>query len=98
MTDQNFSYAKRVLDGILRENPDDTGAIKRYAKIFLSKSNTDMLSAGKMLEKAESLLEEAHFTGENKYIKDILLGDVTMAKGNPAGAKEIWNGIPKDDC
>ena len=163
MTDQNFSYAKRVLDGILRENPGDTEAIKRYAKIYLSKCNTDMLSAGKMLERAmtispldeeifalyrsvrggseykyhsdndwfirvcepyahkfpgntnlyrmlieamvskkyfdraEALLEVAYFTGENKYIKDILLGDVAMAKGNPTGAKEIWNRIPKDD-
>ena len=23
MTDQNYSYAKRILDGILRENPED---------------------------------------------------------------------------
>lgn len=55
MTDQNYSYAKRVLDGILRENPDDISAIKRYAKVYLSKTNTDLLAAGRMLEKAMEL-------------------------------------------
>lgn len=55
MTDQNYSYAKRVLDGILRENPEDTSAIKRYAKVYLAKTNTDLLAAGQMLEKAMEL-------------------------------------------
>lgn len=30
MTDQNYSYAKRILDGILQENPKDVDAIKRH--------------------------------------------------------------------
>lgn len=55
MTDQNYSYAKRVLDGILRENQDDISAIKRYAKVYLTKTNTDLLAAGRMLEKAMEL-------------------------------------------
>ncbi len=55
MTDQNYSYAKRVLDGILRENADDVETVKRYAKVYLSKTNTDLLAAGRMLEKAMEL-------------------------------------------
>ena len=55
MTDQNYAYAKRVLDGILRENPDDTGAMKRMARVYLAKTNTDLLAAGRILEKAMEL-------------------------------------------
>ena len=55
MTDQNYAYAKRVLDGILRENPEDTGAIKRMVKVYLAKMNTDLLAAGRMLENAMEL-------------------------------------------
>ena len=64
MTDQNYAYAKRVLDGILRENPEDVGAMKRYAKVYLSKTNTDLLTAGRMLERAMELApldEEVYF-------------------------------------
>jgi len=55
MTDQNYAYAKRILDGILRENPEDVEAMKRYAKVYLSKTNTEFLTAGQMLEKAMEL-------------------------------------------
>lgn len=55
MTDQNYAYAKRVLDGILRENPKDAGAMKRYAKVYLAKTNTDLIAAGRMLESAMEL-------------------------------------------
>ncbi len=36
MTDQNYSYAKRILDGILQETPEDVDAMKRYAKAYQS--------------------------------------------------------------
>lgn len=163
MTDQNYAYAKRILDGILRENPKDVGAIKRYAKVYLAKSNTDMIAAGRMLEKAmeqapmdedvyylyrsvrgggeykyhsdndwfirvcepyarkypqnigvyrmlieamiskkyfdraEELLQAVKFSGENKYMKEVLFGDIAFAKGDDAKAKEIWNSVPKTD-
>jgi len=163
MTDQNYSYAKRVLDGILRENQDDTGAIKRYAKVYLTKTNTDLLAAGRMLEKAmelspldeevyslyravrggseykqhsdndwfirvcepyarkypqnyglyrmlieamvskkyfdraEELLAGVQFEGENKYMREVLLGDIALAKGDEPAAKDIWSTIPKGD-
>lgn len=55
MTDSNYAYAKRILDGILKENPKDVEAVKRYAKVYLAKSNTDMIAAGRMLENAMEL-------------------------------------------
>src|SRR5690554_793382 len=32
LTDENFLYVKRTLDSILRENENDVGALKRYAR------------------------------------------------------------------
>ena len=163
MTDQNYAYAKRILDGILRENPKDVSAMKRYAKVYLAKTNTELLTAGKMLEqamelapldeevyflyrgvrgggeykqhsdndwfirvcepyarkypqninlhrmlleamiskkyfdRAEELLTAVQFKGEHKYMREVVLGDIALAKGDEAKAKEIWNLIPKTD-
>ena len=163
MTDQNYAYAKRILDGILRESPKDVEVMKRYAKVYLAKTNTDLLTAGKMLEqamefapldeeiyslyrsvrggseykqhsdndwfirvcepyarkypqniglyrmlieamvskkyfdRAEELLGAVKFTGENKYMKEVFSGDIALAKGDEAKAKEIWNSVPKND-
>ena len=163
MTDRNYSYAKHILDGILQNDPDNTEAVKRYAKVYLSKSNDDLLEAGRMLEKAmtvspldveiyslyrsvrggseyaqhsgndwfirvcepyarkypqncelyqmlieamismkyfdraEELLGKAQFEGENIYMRDVLLGDLALAKGKEQDAKDIWNTIPKDN-
>ena len=163
MTDQSYTYAKRILDGILKENPKDVEAMKRYAKVYLTKSNTDMIAAGRMLElameltpldeevyglyrsvrggseykyhsdndwfirvcepyarkypqninlyrmlieamiskkyfdRAEELLGTVKFVGESKYMKEVFLGDIALAKGDVTKAKEIWSTIPKTD-
>ena len=163
MTDQNYAYAKRILDGILKENPKDVEVMKRYAKVYLAKTNTDLLTAGQMLEKAmelapldeeiyglyrsvrggseykqhsdndwfirvcepyarkypqnislyrmlieamvskkyfdraEELLGAVKFAGENKFMKEVFLGDIALAKGDAAKAKETWSNIPKED-
>ena len=163
MTDQNYTYAKRILDGILRENPEDVGAMKRYAKVYLAKTNTDLIAAGRMLEqvmelapldeevyglyrnvrgggeykqhsdndwfirvcepyarkypqnvslyrmlieamiskkyfdRADELLSAVKFAGQNKSMKEVLLGDIALAKGDETKAKEIWNTVPKSD-
>lgn len=163
MTDQNYAYAKRILDGILRESPMNVEVMKRYAKVYLARTNTDLLTAGKMLEqamelapldeeiyslyrsvrggseykqhsdndwfirvcepyarkypqniglyrmlieamiskkyfdRAEELLHAVKFAGENKYMKEVLMGDIALVKGEEAKAKEIWNTIPKND-
>lgn len=55
MSDQNYAYAKRILDGILKENPKDVEAMKRYAKVYLTKTNADLITAGRMLEQAMEL-------------------------------------------
>ncbi len=52
MNDGNFAYAKRTLDTMLNENPENVEAIKTYAKVVLNKSNEELLAAGKLLEKA----------------------------------------------
>ena len=163
MTDSNYTYAKRILDGILKDNPEDVEAMKRYAKVYLAKTNTDLITAGKMLEnamelapldeevyglyrgvrgggeykqhsdndwfirvcepyarkypqniglyrmlieamiskkyfdRAEELLGAVKFAGENKYMKEVFLGDVALAKGDATKAKDIWNTIPVTD-
>lgn len=163
MTDANFAYAKRVLERVLQENPQDTGAMKRYAKVYLAKTNTDLLAAGRLLEKAmelspldeeiyglyravrgggeyerhsgndwfirvcepyarkypqnrnlyrmlieamigmkyfdraEELLAAVSFEGENRSMKEVLLGDILLARGEEQQAKETWNRIPKED-
>ncbi|MEA4833054.1 MAG: helix-turn-helix domain-containing protein [Oscillospiraceae bacterium] len=51
LTDENFTYAKRTLDSILRNNEKDVGALKRYARLYLSRPNP----AASMLEKAMPL-------------------------------------------
>lgn len=52
LTDDNFTYAKRTLDSILKNNECDVGAIKRYASLYLCRNNRDSLIAGNMLERA----------------------------------------------
>lgn len=55
LTDENFTYASRTLDAILRDNPDNTGALKRYAMLYLARINRDSLAAGRLLEHAMTL-------------------------------------------
>lgn len=43
------------------------------------------------------MLAAVKFNGENKYMKEVFLGDIALAKGDVAKAKEIWNRIPKKD-
>ncbi|MBO4415603.1 MAG: helix-turn-helix domain-containing protein [Lachnospiraceae bacterium] len=163
MTDRNYAYAKRILDGILEADPENTDAVKRYAKVYLAKANNDLLTAGRMLEKAmavspadeeifslyrsvrggseyeqhsandwfirvcepyarkhpqntglyqmlieamismkyfekaEKLLDTAKFEGSNRYLKEIFLGDLALAKGNEQAAKDIWESVPDND-
>ncbi len=163
MTDRNYAYAKRILDGILRESPKDVEVMKRYAKVYLAKTNADMITAGKMLEqamelapmdeeiyslyrgvrggseykqhsdndwfirvcepyarkypqniglyrmlieamiskkyfdRAEELLHAVKFAGENKFMKEVFLGDIALAKGDAVKAKKFWSNIPKED-
>lgn len=52
MTDENFVYAKHVLDILLGEDENNVEALKRYAQLYLCKNNRDNLAAGRFLEKA----------------------------------------------
>jgi len=52
LSEQGYLYAKRMLDACLQDNPDDVDALKLYAGLHLTKTNADLLEAGRMLEKA----------------------------------------------
>ncbi|OGO93436.1 MAG: hypothetical protein A2Y17_04485 [Clostridiales bacterium GWF2_38_85] len=55
LTDQNFVYAKRTLDAILKNNENDVEALKRYAMLYMRRNNRDNLAAGRIIEKAINL-------------------------------------------
>lgn len=163
MNDGNFTYAKRTLDAMLSENSKNVEAMKIYAKVILNKANEELLSAGRMLEKAmeisplddevyglyravrggseykyhsdndwfirvcepyakkypqneslcsnlvEAMIGQQYYdraeeviclmqpSAENKYVKEILRGDIQVRMGNVGAAKEIWAMIPRDD-
>ena len=42
-------------------------------------------------------MKTVRFEGEDWYMKEILLGDIALARGEDQKAREIWNSIPKDD-
>lgn len=51
LSDEQFSYAARVLDAILRDDPDDMDAKKRYLRLYLLRRHSDRLVAEEMLSK-----------------------------------------------
>lgn len=55
LTEQSYLYAKRTLDASLQDNAEDVRALKLYARLHLKKTNDDLLTAGRMLEKAMEL-------------------------------------------
>ena len=163
MNDGNFAYAKKTLDAMLSENPKNVEAVKTYAKVILTKTNEELLSAGRMLEKAmevsplddevyglyravrggveakhhsdndwfirvcepyakkypqmeglcnslvEAMISQKYFdraeeiirkmqpSSEQAFMKEVLLGDVQVKRGNVKEAKEIWATVSKED-
>lgn len=63
LSEQSYLYAKRILEASLQDDPDNVHALKLYARIHLSKTNNDLLEAGRMLERAmeRSPLDEEIF-------------------------------------
>lgn len=51
----------------------------------------------KYFKRAEELLDMVQFEGENKHMREVLLGDIALAKGNDQTAKDIWNTFPKEN-
>lgn len=49
LSDEQFSYAIRVLDAVLRDHPDDIEAKKRYLRLYLLRRHGDRLVAGEIL-------------------------------------------------
>lgn len=52
LSEESYLYARRILDASLQNDPDHVRALKLYAKLHLSKTNADLLEAGRMLERA----------------------------------------------
>lgn len=75
----------RVCEPIARKNPQNAGLYRLLIEAMISK---------KYYEKAEELLSIVSFSDEDKYIQQILQGDIELAKGNENKAKEIWGSIP----
>ena len=63
LSEQSYFYAKRILEASLQDDPDNVRALKLYARLHLSKTNIDLLEAGRMLERAmkRSPLDEEIF-------------------------------------
>ena len=164
LSEQNYFYAKRILDASLQDDPDHVRALKLYARLHLHRTNDDLLEAGRMLERAmkkspldeeifglyqqvrgggaykahsdddwfirvcepyaekfpqnsklmvtliEAMIRMRYFERAEKYIhlmqldaskeylRQVYLGDLELARGNPDQAKAIWDTVSEDDC
>lgn len=52
LTNENFEYAKKVLDKMLAADSVDVRVLKTYARLYLAKNQRDRLAAGRMLRQA----------------------------------------------
>ncbi|MEI6578185.1 MAG: helix-turn-helix domain-containing protein [Eubacteriales bacterium] len=55
ISDDNFIYAERYLKGILAENPNNSEALKRLARLHQHRSNRDLLAMGRYAEQGLSI-------------------------------------------
>ena len=78
----------RVCEPYARKYPQNRGLYCMLIEAMISK---------KYFDRAEELLNAVQFEGENRYMKEVLLGDIVLARGEEQQAKEIWNSIPKAD-
>lgn len=60
MTDENFDYARKVLEKNLEMDAGDVRVLKTYARLYLAKNQRDRLAAGRFLRHAmEETAEDA---------------------------------------
>lgn len=55
VSEEQFLYASRLLDAILRDNPDDIDAKMRYLRLYLRRWHSDRLVAEKMISQLTAL-------------------------------------------
>ena len=78
LTDENSTYAKKILDRALENTSDDTRILKTYARLYLAKNQQDRLCAGKLLRHAMTICPDnaeiyqlyAQVCGINRSIYD----------------------------
>lgn len=83
LTDENFAYAKKVLDKAIENTPDDTRILKIYARLYLAKNQQNRLFARKLLcqgmktcpDNGEIFQLYAQVCGINRSIFDSGCGD-----------------------
>lgn len=83
LTDENFAYAKKVLDKAIENTPDDPRIIKMFARLYLAKNQQNRLFAGKLLRQAMKICPDdgeifqlyAQVCGINRSIFDSGCGD-----------------------
>ena len=62
VSDEQFGYVSRLLDAILREEPDNIDAKKRYLRLYLRRYHSDRMVALEMLSKLwEAGCEDTEF-------------------------------------
>ena len=58
ITDENFAYAKKVLDRALENTPGDVRILKTYTGLYFAKNQRDRLATGRMLREAMKISPE----------------------------------------
>ncbi len=76
LTDENFDYARKVMEKNLEMSPGDVRVLKIYARLYLSKNQRNRLAAGRLLRRAmeESADDAEIFT----LYRQVCGGDGTM--------------------
>ena len=58
LTEENFSYAKRILDSLMKEEPQNVSLCKRYAELILKRNHRDERMARRILETVMPVAED----------------------------------------
>ena len=58
VSDEQFGYVSHLLDAVLRDNPEDTDAKKRYLRLYLLRRHSDRLTAEHLLSQLLELCGE----------------------------------------
>jgi tetratricopeptide (TPR) repeat protein len=78
----------RVCEPYARKYPQNEGLLISLVESMISQ---------KYFDKAEEIIRMMQPSVEQKFMKEILLGDVQVKKGNTEAAKEIWMTVSKED-
>lgn len=78
----------RVCEPYARKYPQNEGLLISLVEAMISQ---------KYFDKAEEIIRMMQPSAEQVFMKEILLGDVQVKKGNTEAAKEIWTNVSKEN-